>query len=63
MIIIITAIISFIMILSVAAVGGHFSERAGIVNLSIEAFMTIGAIVYSLIVGNKSFVGDLYNQF
>ncbi len=63
MIIVIAAIISMIMILSIASVGGHFSERSGIINLSIEAFMTIGAISYSVIAGQSNFINNRAFQF
>ncbi len=63
MIVIFAAIISMIMIISIASVGGHFSERSGVINLSIEAFMTIGAIAYSLMAGQHSLRNSLGHQF
>ncbi len=56
-------VITMIIVLAVAAVGGSISERTGIINLSIEGFMTIGAISYSLVAASKTFVGNTANQF
>lgn len=42
-------IIGFIIILSLASIGGMITEKSGVVNLSIEAFMVIGAVSYSLL--------------
>lgn len=43
------AIITFIIIIALAAIGGMLTEKAGVTNLSIEGFMTIGAIAYALL--------------
>ena len=49
MVIVISTILSMIVILGLASMSGMFTEKAGIVNLSIEGFMTMGAISYSFI--------------
>lgn len=46
-----SAAIIFSIILAVAALSGYISERAGIVNLAIEGFMTIGALIYTIMRG------------
>lgn len=52
-----------IIILALAAVGGSISERAGVVNLSIEGFMTIGAISYAIVAGGSNFINDKTSQW
>ncbi|WP_127942991.1 MULTISPECIES: ABC transporter permease [unclassified Mycoplasma] len=47
-VIVIGALVSIIIIFALAAVGGMVSEKAGVINLSIEGFMTIGAISYAV---------------
>lgn len=59
----ITIIISTIAILGVAAIGGMITEKSGVINLSIEAFMTIGAITYASIVTMQSFQSSLAFQW
>ncbi len=49
-----TIIITMIIILGLASVGGSLSERGGVINLSIEGFMTIGAISYAMFAGKIS---------
>ncbi len=51
---IITIIISTIAILGIAAIGGMITEKSGVINLSIEAFMTIGAITFASIISMNS---------
>lgn len=46
---VIASILSFIIIISIASVGGMITEKSGVVNLSIEGFMTIGAVVYAIL--------------
>lgn len=62
MIIVTAAVITMIIILGLAAVGGSISERAGVVNLSIEGFMTIGAISYAIVAGGSNFINDKTSQ-
>lgn len=59
----VTIIISTIAILGVAAIGGMITEKSGIVNLSIEAFMTIGAITYASIISIKTLNDNLNYQW
>lgn len=63
MIIVVAAIITMIIILGLAAVGGSISERAGVVNLSIEGFMTIGAISYAIVAGGANFIDNRMSQW
>lgn len=60
---IITIIITTIMILGIAAIGGMITEKSGIVNLSIEAFMTIGAITFASLVSLNSLRSMLEYQW
>ncbi|QGS51809.1 ABC transporter permease [Spiroplasma tabanidicola] len=46
---VISSILIFFTIFLIAALSGLISERAGVVNIGIDGFMTIGALVFSLV--------------
>ncbi|MDI4567689.1 MAG: ABC transporter permease [Mycoplasma sp.] len=54
----IAGFIILVFILLIASLSGYFSEKAGIINLSIEGYMCFGAIMYALII-NKFKMLDL----
>ncbi len=57
---IVLTMLIFISILSIAAIGGLFSERSGVFNIAINGMMIIGALSYAVISSHVK--GSQYNQ-
>lgn len=51
---ILVSIVTFIIIISLSSIGGMLTEKSGVVNLSIEGFMTVGAVIYALMTHSVS---------